>query len=101
MFFIDNDTREPIIFEEDKFDWSFLGEFESESCYTFVLKNNAEHVEEFNEAIKTEVNGLRERGVFEDTRRSQCNEDELRKMLIITAKLLLHVKEPGEPDIGP
>ncbi len=62
------------------------------------MKNNAKHLDDFKAAIDNELNGLQERGTFKEVQRSDFSPEELRKMLIIKAKLLLPVEEPGEPE---
>lgn len=69
-----------------------------ETNYTKVLKNNESHMSSFKDAIDTELNGLLDRGTFKEVKRSSFSTEELRKMTIIRAKLLLSIKEPGQPE---
>ncbi len=60
------------------------------------MKNNKDQIDDFNQAVEDEFNGLIGRGVFTETRRSNFTKVQLEKMLIIRAKLILVVEEPGE-----
>ncbi len=62
------------------------------------MKNNKDHIDDFKQAVEDEINGLIDRGVFTETRRSNFTKAQLEKMLIIKAKLILPMKEPGETE---
>ncbi len=70
----------------------------TETFFTVVVKNNKDHIDDFKQAVEDEINGLIYRGVFTETRRSNFTKALLEKMLIIRAKLILAVKEPGKPE---
>jgi len=67
---------------------------ETESMYTVVVKSNEKRISEFQEAIKTELDGLKKKGVFHEVNRSSLPPN----ANVIKAKLILSVKEPGEPE---
>ena len=84
--------------DERSFDEAYRGPQMAETDYTVIIRDNANRLGEFQEAIATEINGLRAKGVFEEIKRSSLTTSELSKMLIIKAKLILTIKDPGEPE---
>lgn len=55
---------------------------------------------EFKEGINTELNGPMNSGTFATCNGSDFTNEEIRKMSIVKAKakLILAIKEPGQPD---
>ena len=84
---LDVSTGNPVQFDDSNFDEIF---------YTVVMKDNSEQMDDFKHAIREEIKGLGSKGVFVDVRRSSFAKEELKKRLIIKAKLIQSVKNPGE-----
>lgn len=63
-----------------------------------MLKSNWEHLDNFKAAVDEEVQGLFKRGTFKEVDRTDFTADEIENMLIIKAKLILSIKEPGTPE---
>lgn len=100
VYLSDIDTCHEVRFDDANADNVYIGELshDEEFFYIVVIKDNKAHMTEFREAIDTELNGLREKEVFKDVKRSSFSPEQIENMLIIKAKLILGVKEPGLPD---
>ncbi len=61
----------------------------TETFFTVVVKNNKDHINDFQQAVEDEINGLIDRGVFTKTLRSKFARAQLEKMLIIRQSSLL------------
>lgn len=77
IFMDEIDTKGPVSFDDIDFDEIFYLEGTDVTCttHTQVMKNNKDHVTEFMEAIETEINGLKEKGVIKPVKTSKFSQD--------------------------